>query len=285
MQYAKTDLPSFLSVRSITTIFQVDFSTYPRSGGESHNFCELKYIERGNHQVLLDGTPFDLSEGDMIIYAPGVYHDSKEPSSALADIISFESDGIAFPQLYNKIITLNVHQRQMISQIIKNGETIFRATYPDEEIVGMIPRDNTNELELQMLKNQLELFFLDIYQTESKRDANFKLYKNEQFDSLIKYLKSNLCRNLTLEDIARECSMSISKLKLICKEQCGCAPISLFISLKIDEAKRMISETPLNFTQISDRLGFASVHYFSKLFKKKTGLTPSEYARSLQNKK
>ena len=49
----------------------------------------------------------------------------------------------------------------------------------------------------------------------------------------------------------------------------------------IQAAKKMICDSSMSFTQIAERLGFGSVHYFSNLFKEKTGMTPSEYAKSL----
>jgi AraC-like DNA-binding protein len=65
---------------------------------------------------------------------------------------------------------------------------------------------------------------------------------------------------------------------MIFRESYGGA-ISFFNELKLDEAKRLIREGRLNFTEIADALGFTSLHYFSRLFKKKTGLSPSEYAK------
>jgi YesN/AraC family two-component response regulator len=53
--------------------------------------------------------------------------------------------------------------------------------------------------------------------------------------------------------------------------------------LKIKEAKRLIREGQMNFTEISEFLGFSSIHYFSKLFKKPTGKSPSEYAKQKRN--
>ncbi len=52
--------------------------------------------------------------------------------------------------------------------------------------------------------------------------------------------------------------------------------------MKIDTAKQLIRDNHLNFTEISDRLGYTSVHYFSRQFKKLTGMTPSEYATSIR---
>ena len=55
-----------------------------------------------------------------------------------------------------------------------------------------------------------------------------------------------------------------------------------FSMMKIDTAKQMIRDNQLNFTQIADRLGYNSIHYFSRQFKQITTMTPSEYATSIR---
>ena len=55
--------------------------------------------------------------------------------------------------------------------------------------------------------------------------------------------------------------------------QCGI--IEFFTEMKVEFAKQLIRENQLNFTQISDFLGYSSIHYFSRQFKKVTGMTPS----------
>ena len=281
MEYTKTTLPICLSVRTLTTLLRVDFSTYPPSGGESHSMAEVKYIERGTHVTLLDGVRYTIEEGQMLLYAPFAYHDFACKNNTLAGIIAFETDSPEFAELYNRVITLTARQRQMITRILDIGEDMLKIVSPEEGVVGMVPKDDIDPLELQKLKNQLELFFLDVYLSLKNGSTNQKIYRADQFDMLVGYMRSRVREDISLNDISKACSMSVSKVKLIFKEQCGVSPIAYFISLKIDEAKRLIAETPMNFTQISEYLGFTSAHYFSKLFKKKTGMTPSEYSKSL----
>ena len=52
---------------------------------------------------------------------------------------------------------------------------------------------------------------------------------------------------------------------------------------KIQEAKKLIREDRYNFSQISDRLAFDNPHYFSRVFKRITNITPSEYKKSVKN--
>ena len=84
---------------------------------------------------------------------------------------------------------------------------------------------------------------------------------------------------MTISDICREFNISSSRLKRLFRENEACGVIDFFISLKIDRAKALISEGGMNFTQISERLGFSSLHYFSRVFRQRTGMTPSEYRR------
>ena len=99
-----------------------------------------------------------------------------------------------------------------------------------------------------------------------------------EFEAAVEFLAAHISENLTLAEIADGCSMSVSKLKMLFREKCSGGPINYFNSLKMEKAKEMIREGKLNFTEIADRLGFASLHYFSRLFKKITGLSPTEYA-------
>ena len=55
-----------------------------------------------------------------------------------------------------------------------------------------------------------------------------------------------------------------------------------FLNLKLQTAIQLILSSNMNFTEISELMGFSSVNYFSKFFKKRTGMTPTEYSKSYQ---
>jgi len=287
-EYLKTSLPAILSVRSIVTVFHRKLEQYT-SKGELHDFPELLYVEKGPHNVTVDGTLYRMEAGEIMIYAPFSKHGSNEPTDATIAIISFESDSKELEALYNRIITITAKQRGMLSSLVTSGVQIFENNREVNGLVGMAPRAGTEAYELQKIKNQLELLLIDILHTENPghitlTGTNHENYETEQADVLTAYLKAHLCEALTLEQIGEACTMSVSKLKRLCNRQYGCAPIAYLISLRILEAKRMIRETSMNFTQISEALGFGSVHYFSKQFKDKTGVTPSEYAKAILEK-
>ena len=287
MEYTKTALPDYLAVKSITTIFRQDMSRTVSTGGESHDFCELLYVQRGTHCVAVDGIPCTVEAGQMILYAPNAHHRMVGRSDAFVGIISFEaSESMSF--FYNRVFTLNSRQREVIDEIITFGMEIFCPSQ-SPELLGMVARETATDLQLQELKLRFELFLLDAYKDDTamgvkKTLVNRENYREAQFKFLHSYLSRHLTDSLTLAQVAADCSMSVTKIKDIFRENGKIPPMSYFMYLKLEEARRLIIETALNFTEIAAHLGFSSVHYFSKVFKEHIGMTPTEYVRSMKKK-
>lgn len=283
--YIRTNLTSFLSVRAIVSVLHTELDNRICSG-EAHDFPELLYVNAGQHTLTVDGVPHNMEPGQLIFYAPHAYHAGLHPSSATLNIISFEAELPELFPFYNRVITLTGRQQQILGQIFSDGLKAFRHVPKDSGLRGMLPRADIADYTLQQLKNQLELFLIDLYKTAEPKQpksvaANQENHRSEQFAAIQAYLQGHLQENLTLAQISQGCAISVPRLKLLFQSQCSCGPIAYFINMKIEEAKRLICDSSLSFTQIAEHLGFHSVHYFSKLFKEKTGMSPSEYAKSL----
>jgi AraC-like DNA-binding protein len=285
-EYVSVSLPDSLSVTGIVTVFRPDFKKRIKSSdkkGEAHDFPEIIYISKGSHSLYINDTPYYIRAGEMIIYAPGAFHAAKDPSEATAHIISFVSNSELLKALYNKVITLTSSEKNMFMQHFEEAEKCFKSRSPSSPVWGMIPRDSIGENELHKLKKQLELFLVTVYNRlyVYKRTPALspKPTKKSEFERVAELLKTKLFETPTLAEIAEECSMSVSKLKVLFKDSTGCGVIDFLIDLKIKEAKRLINEKNANLTEIAEKLGFSSVHYFSRVFKKRVGMSPSKYAK------
>lgn len=263
-EYAKSPVNNVVTVTSIATALRADLrNRIART--ESHNFPEIFFMTEGSGHTIVNGVRHNLKAGQMIIYAADSVHG--EGSGGIAEIVSFET-AMPFPaQCCDRVITLTGSQRTLLHEIIDGALCMFEKRIG---VKGMVLKAHVDQYALQSTKNKLELFLLDIVQPG-------KDYKPDKMNAVTDYMMQNIHRVLTLQEMADELAMSISSLKRFVQDTYSTSPSAYFTDLKIQEAKRLILHSPMNVTEIAQRLGFSSVHYFSRVFKQKTGYTPSQY--------
>lgn len=279
LEYNRTDVENIFAVDRIVTIYFIEISG---NSGESHDFWEMLYLDKGNMTVMLDGHPYQINEGEAIFYAPNVYHSSvKSNDGSKVAIISFESHSNMMDIFTNQIVKLNAEAKNILSEIIKEGIKYF-----EDYDGGQKLKKDAPEYLLQYLKNHIELLLINIaYQNKAsmpQRPSNIENRYKELSNSIYCYLNEHLRERITIEKISKDFAISSSQIKKIFKENFGCGIIELFNNLKIEEAKRLIRESSMNFSEISEHLAFSSIYYFSELFKRKTGMTPSQYSKSIK---
>ena len=282
MQYMGTEMSDAISVSAIYTVLRPDLTSHYPGRGEAHPFPEIIFLERGRHCLRIDGVDYTLGAGQMLIYAPNSYHESGgiRPVLAEAAILTFDATSDFLPSLYNRVLTLTQHQKQMLGAIIDEGVGYFCGREARDGVGGMMLREGVAPSRLWGLRKQIELFLIDVYKAET--DAGLGRGKTARWDAefrdAVAFLQENLAASLSLSQIAAGCSMSVSKLKLLFREKAGTGPIDYLIKLRIERAQHLIRKGEQNFTEIAEALGFASLHYFSRQFKRVTGMSPSEYA-------
>ena len=95
----------------------------------------------------------------------------------------------------------------------------------------------------------------------------------------IKIIKENYTSNITVAGLSKNCNCSESYINHLFKKRTG-STIKTYVNFeRISEAKRLLSDTKISLTEISNRLGFSDSSYFSKVFASLIRCTPSEYRR------
>jgi AraC-like DNA-binding protein len=103
---------------------------------------------------------------------------------------------------------------------------------------------------------------------------------NKLNHTIIQYKKlitGNYDKTFTIEQYAEKLKISTETLNQLCKEETGLTAKQLQLDLKITEAKRLLLYSSLNASEIAFKLGFEDNSYFSRIFKKKTNVSPASF--------
>lgn len=103
------------------------------------------------------------------------------------------------------------------------------------------------------------------------------------FESLVREARLRLLEEegrITLQDLAKELKVSYSTFRRVFKDHTRISPRQFQLQNRIYQSCKLLTETPLSIKEIAERQGFESVHYFSQIFKRKTGCSPSVYRAS-----
>lgn len=110
---------------------------------------------------------------------------------------------------------------------------------------------------------------------ESKNSEHVR----QAVDKAIHLMHKSLDRPLALKQLAVEAGLSISRFSVIFKASTGLSAIDYFNNLKVRHACSYLDSTDLSIGQISELIGIENQHYFSRLFSKSIGISPSKYRK------
>ncbi len=286
MEYVLKTLSPCVDVTGIVNIHFFEFPHDFYTKSESHPFYELVYVSGGSLIIKSDGYTGKLEEGKMIIHKPEEAHSLSCESSSTPTVIIV---GFTCKQnTPNKIasipMALSPADVKKLAEIVKEGRNVFAPPY-DVPLYNMQKRDNPPFGSEQMLKNLLEYFLIGILrdctmQGENEREEGDVLSVSE----IVNYLNDNYTEKITIGELAFLFKTNRSTLCKEFKSFTGKTVVEFINAKKLEKAKTLIKTTEKTLTSIADELNFESIHYFTRFFKKLTGLSPKEYRKLSQKK-
>lgn len=292
--FALLGFDKIFNIEKIITIFYMEFSKSFCYDGESHDFWEIVYIDKGEMICTADKKRFVLKSGEMTFHKPNEFHNLSGNNSVAPNvsIITFQCKSRAMKYFDGKIFKLSSEEKTLLSNIISEGTSCFELVDPHNPLLQKMNKlDSAPFGSSQMVKNYLEIFLIMLYRntnvfTKKMRqsylidgvDVPYKIKK------ILNYLQENVHEKLTIHDIAKHFGKSESAIKQLFFQYHKNGIINYFNSLKIKEAKKLIREGNYNFSQIASILGYDNPQYFSKSFKTIAKMTPKEYKVSILNK-
>jgi len=287
MPYSPVSLRQMLEIHQIYTVHYFEYTSHYTFPGEHHDFWEFLYVDKGSVRVVAGDTEHDLSRGQIIFHAPGEFH-ALSANGVVAPnlvVVSFRCDSPAMDTFRGCITALGATERKLLSRIIRESRSAFSTPLDDPTTRSMSRREEIPFGSEQLLGAALEELLIRLIrqgnaQTATRPEPPRQM--EERTLQIMDYLEQRLDQSLTIAQICRDNLIGRAQLERIFREQTGGGVIDCFSRMKIEDACRMIREGQENMTQIASRLGFSSVHYFSRRFKAIVGMTPSEYAVSVK---
>lgn len=294
MTYIKTVLKSSLVIDSIVTIHYFEYMTDFIFRGESHNFWEFLYVDNGTICARADDTEYILKTGDVIFHKPNEFHAIKSVGKSSPNLVvaSFHTHSEAMSFFENKHFTLGSKERMLLSKLIAEARNAFSTPLHVPSVEQVIIKDNPAFASEQLIRMYLEFFLIMLFRKFSSGDSSSTVTRvcspqNEStrtatLSNIIHFMQFHISEHLKVSDICNAFSTSRSELQSLFHDKKGCGIIEYFNDMKIQRAKHMIRDGKMNLSEISDFLSYSSLSYFSKAFKKATGMSPLEYSRSVK---
>ena len=267
-----SNISSSLDISEIYTKFYQEKGTNYNFSGEKHSYWELTYVDKGELLTTIDGVSYHLKQGDLIFYAPMQFHTQStfEKISSSYLTINFKMNFNHADLLCNKIFSLKRDSYFIVTKLIEE-----------------LSNDNlySNDLSLCYLKQLIiQMLRLDNSYFHSKPTTHMQqTYENELLNDILLYIDDNIYEKISVSTLCDHFCISTSMLHSLFRKNMNNTAKNYINELKLSKSKELIRNSTHTLSEISEMLGFSSIHYFSKKFKSYFNISPTEYSKSIYN--
>ncbi|MBE7083884.1 MAG: AraC family transcriptional regulator [Clostridiales bacterium] len=223
----------------------------------THGCYELVYYATGKGTVKYKEELLNYSAGDIIIVDPLTLHDEINFLNSVNTVIGFYVD-----KNKTNVPTGKFSADNTIKNLIENMLT------------EMVEQKSGFE---DIIDKQFELLFL--YLNRPLKEVTNKSF-DKIFSNLDNYIEENLSSPITLESLAKTYNYSASHFRHIFTKHLKLSPKQFIIQKRMNKAQTLLEKTQKSITEIALECGFYDTAQFSKLFKKRFNVSPSEYKKT-----
>ncbi len=231
---------------------------------------KIIYITKGECICTINDRRYKMQENDIIIIPPYSLHSADCMSPSLISCeIHFNIEPIIDELRFLSFFNINS------PKYIKDGTN----DYIKNLINTCISLEKTTKYALHyQLQNLIIQTILNTCAVSESQDLLLDHSKEcKMTNNLLTFIAEHIYEKLTVQDCCDYFNVSQSYLYRCTKKALNCSTMDLINSNKLIVAKRMLLDNDYNITEISEKLGFSSTYYFSRLFKNTFGISPSQF--------
>lgn len=269
-EYDEYILTKQVDIHSLHSFFVKTFENNYFFSGEAHDFWEAVFVLKGTVGVTADDEVYYLRQNRVIFHKPMEFHriwaDADQKPTVC--VISFTAKSM--PNLTSKVYNIPT---EISDNILSIYEFAKNSLNPDQN-----NKDTSNAFAAQFIANRLEMLFSDIISKNDTSYKNITSHNVNNYARIINVLGQNIKKRLTVEQIALLCETSPSSVKKVFAKYSDMGVIRYFNTMKVNRAKVMLM-SGMSVAEAASTLGFEDQNYFSTIFKRIDGKTPSFYKK------
>lgn len=244
----------------------------------------IGYIVTGDRQWISTEAIRTTHAGDCGITKPHIYHRNCSMSDVPYERYVLKVRKEAFQPILDIIgeDELNILCSNYL-HFTKEAQLIIRSMY-DEMLNEYTKNSPYSQLILQGMVYKL-FFYLYENHVPSESDEHTRYMKkfDERIHASLIYIENHLAYGSSIKEVAAAVSLSPSHFSRLFKNVTGSSYTGYLTDVRLQHAQIMLATSSLSISHIAAKLGLANGNYLCTLFKKKYGISPTEYRKELKN--
>ena len=239
-------------------------ATRPQGRGD----YQILYISAGKGTFVLDGVETELPLGTAVLYRPGI-----------PQIYSFHIEDRA--EYYWCHFTGSDVEKLLEKCHISCDQTVFHIGTSSDYPMLFMQMIRELQLKREDFKSVLEVCLHHLLLLLHRDDGG---HTNKEallgfIDCAIGHFNRHYTQDIKVIEYAQNHLVSPSWFAEHFKQTTGCSPQQYLMQVRITNAMRLLDTTEYSVAQVASAVGYANTQYFHRLFRKRTGMTPTEYRR------
>ncbi|MNX43879.1 HTH-type transcriptional activator RhaR [compost metagenome] len=248
-----------------------------------HNFFELLYIEYGTGNHILNSIHHNYKEQDIFLLTPKDYHSFKTLKPTKFHCLRF------LPNFFSNKKEIEEIEKLFYYHNLTNGNLIFLEedkAFCETLIVKILDEVAKPKGQNEVIIKSLMTALIQIIRrnaTLNESNLNLQLTEILKIDTILNYIRSNVANPhlLKKKEMASHFNVSIHYIGEYFKNHLNITLRDYIVQTKLKVVTEKLSKSNLTFSEISNDLGFIDSSHFNKFMMKSTGISPSEFKKSL----
>ncbi len=245
----------------------------------NHSHYEILYIPEGERVLVAEKSKYKLDKNCIALVSPYILHRTLKSTSYTNNyykkyLINFTKDFLAKISMALDVDVFTAFQQKII---LIQFDDEKEKNFVKSTMLQMLEYNDTGNLyDEQMFR----LLLCELLTFLAKKVTKEAVYNETMItDKIIEYMENNFEEDISLESLSKQFFISKYEISRVFSKNVGISFVEYLTRIRIENSKKLLKDTSLSITMISELTGFHSSSNFARVFKKITGISPMSYRK------